>query len=100
MLFHCQSASWCTLRAIDFFLFFPYLQVFVSEVEDSSELCSVALNKIFTSCHSSSLKPAAFFSQAAEGECKGSLCDMIEAARYYFLFKILGSATDHGLNEA
>lgn len=65
------------------------MHVFLSEVE--SFLQDIALSKVFA-FHSSNLKPAAFLSQAAERECKGSPCDMTEAARYYFLFKILGTA--------
>lgn len=56
-----------------------------------SFLQDIAFSKVFA-FHSSNLKPAAFLSQAAERECKGSPCDMTEAARYYFLFKILGTA--------
>lgn len=103
-LFQCQCAPWCILWAVDFGLvccfFFLLLACFPQRSWGiSSRLCSVTLSKIFTSCHSSSLKTAAFLSQAAEAECKGSPSDMIEAARYYSLFKILGSANDHPLNE-
>jgi len=66
----------------------------------SSGLCDVALNKTFSSCHRSSLEPAAFLSRAAEGQYKGSTCDKIEAVKYYFLFNILRSITDYAVNEA